>query len=793
MSSRTARPFHSPAAVARWVAAGLTGWVLLAGVLSAQAQGTRAKAPARPAAKPKEAGEAVWKRMCAGCHGAQGEGAKGYPKPLTGTRSVGELAKFIGQTMPPGPKKATTAEAQTVAAYVHGAFYSPVAQARNRPPRVDLSRLTVRQYRNALADLIASFRPPARWDERRGLRGVYFRGRGFRGNERVVERVDPEVRFDFGAGGPTPDGQYDTHKFSIRWEGSVVAPETGDYEFIVRTDHATRLWVNDLRRPLIDAGVKSGSDTEYRGGRFLIAGRAYPLRLEFTKSSQGVDDSNKLMGKPAPPAFVALEWKLPRRASEVIPSRHLLPATLPESFVAGTPFPPDDRSMGFERGTSVSKEWAEATTEGALETAAYLTDNLRELSGVGDQAPDRPARLKEFAGRFVERAFRRPLTPELRATYVDRHFQAAGDAETALKRVVLLALKSPRFLYRELDGTAADAYDVASRLAFGLWDSLPDAELLRAAGAGELGTREQVARQAERMLADPRARAKIRDFLLLWLKVDQHPDLAKDPKRFPGFDDHAASDLRTSLELFLDEVVWSEKSDYRDLLLSDRVHLNGRLAKLYGVTLPPDAPFQPVVLDASRRAGVLTHPYLMTSFAYLDASSPIHRGVLLARNMLGRLLQPPQEAFTPLPADQHPNLTTRQRVALQTKPAACGSCHDMINPLGFTLENFDAIGRFRTAEDGKPVDATGAYLARGGQTVRFTGARDLATFLAGSDEAHGAFVEKLFLNLVKQPVGAYGPNAQLDLERAFKANQFSIRRQVIESVALAAFPPKAGA
>ena len=191
-------------------------------------------------------------------------------------------------------------------------------------------------------------------------------------------------------------------------------------------------------------------------------------------------------------------------------------------------------------------------------------------------------------------------------------------------RVVLLVLKSPQFLYRELDG-GSDGYDVASRLSFGLWDSLPDAELLREAAAGRLATRERVTRQAERMLADPRAQAKVRDFLLLWLRVDQDRDLSKDPKQYPGFDTAAASDLRTSLELFLNQVVWSEKSDYRDLLLFDKVFLNGRLAKLYGVNLPPDAPFQPVALDSDRRAGVLTHPYLMASFAYMDSSSPIHR------------------------------------------------------------------------------------------------------------------------------------------------------------------------
>src|SRR5262249_55466369 len=145
-------------------------------------------------------------------------------------------------------------------------------------------------------------------------------------------------------------------------------------------------------------------------------------------------------------------------------------------------------------------------------------------------------------------------------------FEQAPDLETAVKRVVLLVLKSPRFLYREVDSNGSDGYGVASRLSFGLWDSLPDRQLLDAAAAGRLSTRAEVAKQAERMLADARTRSKLRQFLFEWLKISAVPDLAKDPEHFPGFDQTIASDLRTSLDLFLDQVVWSEHSDFRQLL-----------------------------------------------------------------------------------------------------------------------------------------------------------------------------------------------------------------------------------
>jgi mono/diheme cytochrome c family protein len=730
-------------------------------------------------------GEQIYQTQCASCHGAAGEGTKDRaPKPLTGDRSVPQLAALIAKSMPKDdPGSCTGKDAEKVAAYIHSTFYSKEARERNRPPRIELSRLTVRQYQNTVADLIASFRTPGRIDDKRGLRGEYFDARGFRNDKRLLDRLDPEVRFDFGTDGPAE--KFGASQFSIRWEGSVLAPETGAYEFVVRTEHAARLWVNDTRKPLIDAWVKSGDATEYRESIFLVAGRAYPLRLEFSKAKQGVDDKNP---KPAPPvqASVALLWKPPQGSVEVIPSRHLTPNRFPETCVVQTSFPPDDRSLGWERATTISKAWDQAATDAALETAAYVAAHLSELAGTRDDARDRDAKAREFCRRFAERAFRRPLTDEQKRLFIDRQFDAAaGDAEKAVQRVVILVLKSPRFLYREVGG-GPDAYDVASRLSFALWDSLPDEQLLAAAAAGKLSTREQVAAQAEQMLNDPRARAKLREFFLRWLKVEQAPEIAKDPARFPGFDAAVVADLRTSLELFLEDVAWGDDPDFRRLLLADELPLNGRLAKFYGAKLPADAPFQYAKLNPEQRAGVLTHPYLLAAFAYTGATSPIHRGVFVTRGVLGVALRPPPEAFTPLAEDLHPKLTTRERVMLQTKPNSCQSCHGVINPLGFTLERFDAVGRYREQDNGKPIDATGTYETRQGEVVKFTGARELAKFLAGSEEVHTAFVEHLFHHLVKQPIRAYGPRQSAKLRDSLAANRFNIRKLMVEIATTAA-------
>jgi hypothetical protein len=349
---------------------------------------------------------------------------------------------------------------------------------------------------------------------------------------------------------------------------------------------------------------------------------------------------------------------------------------------------------------------------------------------------------------------------------------------------------SPRFLYQDV-GEPNDTYSVAARMAMTAWDALPDDQLLHAAKK-DLKNPDSVRWHAERMADDLRGTAKLREFFLQWLKVDRFTDLAKDAKRFPDFDEQMVSDLRTALDLFLDDAVLTKEADYRQLLLADWLYMNGSLAKLYGAKLPEDAPFQKVTIDGGQRAGVLTHPYLMAGLAYTSKSSPIHRGVFVARSVLGRSLRPPPEAVTPLPPELHADLSTRERIALQTKAEACQSCHRMINPLGFAFENFDAIGRYRKQEEGRAVDARGLYQSRDGKLVKFANIRELAVFLADSDETHTAFIEQLFHYLVKQPIRAFGPQTLASLNERFASNHFNIRKLVVDIIVTSALHPSSG-
>jgi len=749
-------------------------------------------------------GASIYQRLCASCHGAAGQGVRGKrSEPLTGEKSVEDLSRYIAKSMPEdNPGACVGEDADSVARYIFDEFYSPIAQERRKPARVELARLTVAQHRNAIADLIDSLRVTAKSAEpdgdgggaagggdggdgsggpgastpMHGLRGRYSNSRR-PGRQAALDRIDPEVRFDFGAMPPAP-GTLDGAGFGGLWDGSLTAFETGEYEIKVRTDHAARLWLNDEKTPLIDAWVKSGSDVEYRAPIFLLGGRSYPIRLEFTSRKQGVDDKKKVEEKPIP-AFLELWWKAPGEPAEVIPSRALSPRRARELFVVHAPFPPDDRSAGYERGASVSKDWDDAATAAAAETADYVVAHLDELSGSRRNDADRDAKARETCSRLVALAFRAPLTEEERGTYVDRRFEPGVPIETAVQRVALLALKSPRFLYPNIGVDSRSPYAAATRLAFALWDSIPDAALLDAARSQRLLSGDELRRQAERMLDDPRARAKVRSFFHQWLRLDGATDLSKDAKLFPGFSEALVGDLRTSLDLFLDAVVWGPSSDFRELFLASGLYANGRVSEFYGFGLPAQAPFQVVTPAAPARFGVLSHPYVLSRFAYPDVSSPIHRGVFLVRSVLGRALRPPPAAFAPLAPDLHPDLTTRERVELQTRPEACQSCHSAINALGFTLEEFDAVGRFRSEERGKPIDAVGSCQLASGESVPLHGAKELAAFLAGSAEAHRAFVVQLFHYVVKQPVMAYGPRTPETLRELFAASGFNVRRLLL--------------
>lgn len=725
----------------------------------------------------KPDGPAIYKQQCAKCHGPAGQGVKGkYHDPLVGDWSVEKLTRYIAKTMPEDkPGSCTGPHAEAVARYIHDTFYSREARARTQTARVELVRLTNRQHLLSVADLFRASEEP-KVTGGQGLQAAgYKSARGTRREDRALDRTDRRIEFDFGTDRPQWAGE-GTNGFALHWSGSVIADETGEHEFVVKAANGIRLWVNDDDKPLIDGSVSSAKGIEHRAGIRLIGGRAYPIRLEFFKAAR---DKH---------ASVTLLWQPPHGALQVIPARNLAPERAAPTFISSTPFPADDSSVGYERGVSVSKEWDEAVTHAAIEVAAHVSKNLDRLSRSKAGDGDRAAKVEAFCAEFVARAFRRPLTDEQKNLFVTLPLRSAAKLEDGVKRVVLLTLKSPRFLYLGLEGTGAqpDDFAIAERLSFGLWDSLPDSALMKAAAEGKLRTREQVTEQARRMLADARARGKMQYFLHRWLQMNHIEDLTKDPSVFPGFTPEIIADLRTSLNLFLDDVVWSESSDYRRLVLEDDFFVNGRLGKFYGVPTDATDDFVRVQLDPKQRSGVMTHPYLLAAFSYNKSSSPIHRGVFLTRNIVGRALRPPPMAIAFKDTEFKPGMTMREKITELTRPQACQSCHSVINPLGFSLENFDAVGRFRDKDGNRPINAAADYTTDDGGIVRLKGARDVAEFAVNSEHAHQAFIEQLFSQVVKQPMLAYGPDVLNQLRLSFVQSGYNIQKLLVDIATLSA-------
>lgn len=757
------------------------------------------KKPAEPQADEQVAtllkrGKAIYALQCAECHGDKGQGVKDvYPKPLIGDESLSALTRRIEETMPEGdPDACVGEEAAAVARYVYDTFYSAQARAAALSQlKPQLQRLTVGQFRRSVADLVGSFRRDydKPYTQKRGLTtrvtGRHPTEKDKNNQKKWIGRQLPDGEPFIEITDTSPWDDIDrAERLSMTWTGAFMPEATGEYEFVFRTPNGFRVWFNAVggeATPRIDGTVVSGEGIrEEKFSAYLIAGTAYPIRLEWALGAKEPQGSFEMLYKP------------PAGPLQRVPARVLIPQTTPKVALIATPFPPDDASLGYERGTAISAAWHEAVVQAAMEVAAQVGDDLNALAGTKADDPQRAEKIRKFCDEFVTRALRRPLDDAMRKQFIELPFASTDNADLAARRVVLLTLCSARFLYPEAGVEQPDDYTVASRLALYLWDSLPDASLREAASRGELTNPEAILSQARRMLNDRRAKAKLDEFFLHWLQLERAVNVDKDGEVFPEFDAALLADLRVSLQKFIDHVVWSEKSDYRELLQADYLFLNDRLCKVYGVQTaaaeeaqdaqgkekegqPAGDDFQRVVLKDQPRSGVLTHPYLLTVLAYRDNTSPIHRGVFLTRNVVGRQLKAPPNAIEFNDTHFDPTLTMREKVTLFTSDSACMACHSTINALGFSLENFDGLGRFRTTERGKPINAESDFPADDGSNVRLRGPRDVAQLAVQSPLSRRAFVRQLFQHTVKDDTTSFSPQLLDELESQFAKSDAHIR------------------
>jgi len=333
---------------------------------------------------------------------------------------------------------------------------------------------------------------------------------------------------------------------------------------------------------------------------------------------------------------------------------------------------------------------------------------------------DEAACARQILTTLARRAYRGPVSDDdlqpLLAFY--QQGRARGTFETGIEEALERLLAGPRFVFRiehDPDGVAPggvhrlSGYDLASRLSFFLWSTIPDEALLGAAQRGTLGEPAALDREVHRMLADPRARALVVNFADQWLQVRNLRNIVPNSAEFPDFDDNLRQAFRQEAEMFFQSII-SEDRSVLDLLTADYTFVNERLARHYGIPGVYGSRFRRVTLTDDARRGLLGKGSVLMVTSHADRTSPVVRGKWILENLLGASVPPPPANVPPLketPEDQRPR-SMREQMAEHRANPACATCHKIMDPIGFALENFDAVGAWRARDaSGHPIDASG--------------------------------------------------------------------------------------
>lgn len=437
---------------------------------------------------------------------------------------------------------------------------------------------------------------------------------------------------------------------------------------------------------------------------------------------------------------------------------------LPE-YEPSVDFPADDRAYGFDNNGDVltlSPNLVELYLQ-AVDEALNQAFRNREIRGqltapgarLRENFANRQAKIRPVIEQFAARAYRRPVTPE----EVDRLMRFAAlsfthDGESFDKATMLpmrAAMMSPEFLFRierlpdgpqgDRARVPLDEFALASRLSYFLWSSMPDAELFGLARSGAL--RSNLNAQVRRMLADPKARGLTESFAGQWLEIRSLETASRDPEQFPDFTPELRQAMKRETELFFEAVV-REDRPLRTFLDADFTFLNGTLARHYGIEGVEGDDFQRVALTPeSQRGGLLTQASILTATAKPTRTSPVNRGQWILENLYNAPPPPPPPDVPTIEGDgQKLTGTLREIMAKHRADVNCVSCHERMDPLGFALENFDAVGRWRTHDGADPIDASGTLVS--GQS--FAGPAEFrALLVAKTPEFRRGLAEKLFI------------------------------------------------
>jgi len=714
--------------------AGITLLVLAAG---AAAPGSASAAAPREAGAPATADtvEATLDRYCAACHNARVvEGRDAAPSMLVSQlREIGlafdtlDLAdlgdhtdvwervvrKLESRTMPPvGRPRPDETTYESVRAWLETELDRAAAAAPNPGRRPALHRLSRTEYRNAVRDLLALDDLPKEFD---------------------VSTLLPADNATSG--------------FDNLAELLFVSPATLE-RYLAAARKISRLAVGDttlppivdryqLDRDLIQDNHLDGLPLGTRGGAVirshLPADGEYIVTVEFAQAARAEHEVEVSVDGDRVALFTIGGRPLLRGASGVFAFEAEPPVDVRVPLGAG----PREIAVAFLRKTGAEHEGlVRASRRGQRREPAIATVALSGPYGV-DGAGDTPSRrriftcapspgadaapcAREILSTLARRAYRRPVSDAdldvLLPFYEDG--AAQGGFERGIQHALERMLVSPEFLFRierdPEDGAPGAPYrvgdlELASRLSFFLWSSVPDDELLDRAAAGELRDPAVLEAEVRRMLADERSRALVDNFAEQWLYLRDVEAKEPDPGFYPGFDENLRQAFVRETALFIDSVLRDDRS-VSELLTADYTFLNERLAKHYGIPHVYGSHFRRVSLAGTERRGLLGQGGILTLTSYATRTSPVLRGKWILENLLASPPPPPPPDIPALAETTDDGAALSMRAAMERHRAnpACASCHAQMDPLGFALENFDAVGRWRArGESNEPIDASG--------------------------------------------------------------------------------------
>lgn len=478
-----------------------------------------------------------------------------------------------------------------------------------------------------------------------------------------------------------------------------------------------------------------------------------------------IDDDDVIGGDDRPTVCTGTETTLgitPQRRLSNAEYVRTLRDLFPGVAVELPDLPPDTINNGFEndarslgasdvrvaRWEDVAFRYAEAIAATPATLAAFLP-----CAATATDAATQQACGETLVREFGLRAMRRPLETDEQQRYLAlfEQMRTEIDFAAAVELTVMAFLESPQFLYRlelpaegETDGAVVPvgAYEIASRLSYFLWGSMPDATLFAAAADGSLATEETIAAQAARMLADDRARDQVVDFHRQWLDFDriEMDEHSRRIEEFTLWNETLRDSIREEQDRFVERTIFEGEGTLSALLLSRETEVNGPLAALYGVEGPADAnTWAPATLPEGERAGLLTRAGFLASHSHSGNGSPPLRAVFITERLLCEPRPAPPPDANLAPPEQDPSdapKTNRQLFEERTAPPSCMGCHVRLNGFGFGLEHYDAIGAFRETERGLPIDASGNVIGTDVDTA-YVGGVELSEVLAESEVVQG--------------------------------------------------------